>query len=178
MPISLIISLSLTFIYALLSFNREIFETLYLKLVKIDVVGALAITSWVYYCLEQLNITFAVISTIMIFITILLGQLSLCHTRTKKENKVDKEVINNLVNNENNSEEIKAVLSTASSFIGKRGPIKGHINGHYYLGSINMGTDESPSIQDILIYNEDGFKKGDTYEIVYFEGSKIVGKKV
>ena len=178
MPISLIISLSLTFIYALLSFNREIFETLYLKLAKIDVVGALAITSWVYYCLEQLNITFAVISTVMILITILLGQLSLYRTRTKKENKVDKEVINNLANNENNSEEVKAVLSTASSFIGKRGPIKGHINGHYYLGSINMGTEESPSIQDILIYNEDGLKKGDTYEIVYFEGSKIVGKKV
>lgn len=178
MPISLIISLSLTFIYALLSFNREIFETLYLKLTKIDVVGALAITSWVYYCLEQLNITFAVISTVMILITILLGQLSLYRTRTKKENKVDKEVINNLANNENNSEEVKAVLSTASSFIGKRGPIKGHINGHYYLGSINMGTEESPSIQDILIYNEDGLKKGDTYEIVYFEGSKIVGKKV
>lgn len=178
MPISLIISLSLTFIYALLSFNREIFETLYLKLTKIDVVGALAITSWVYYCLEQLNITFAVISTIMIFITILLGQLSLYRAKAKQTNKVDKETITNLANNEGNSEEVKAVLSTASSFIGKRGPIKGHINGHYYLGSINMGTEDSPSIQDILLYNEDGFKNGDTYEIVYFVGSKIVAKKV
>lgn len=178
MPISLIISLSLTFIYALLSFNREIFEALYLKLTKIDVVGALAITSWVYYCLEQLNVMFAVIAAVMIFITILLGQLSLYRTKAKQTNKVDKEAITNLANNEGNSEEVKAVLSSASSFIGKRGPIKGHINGHYYLGSINMGTEDSPSIQDILLYNEDGFKNGDTYEIVYFVGSKIVAKKV
>lgn len=178
MPISLIISLSLTFIYALLSFNREIFETLYLKLTKIDIVGALAITSWVYYCLEQLNAMFAVIATIMIFVTILLGQLSLYRTKSKQNNRMDKETITNLSNNENNSEEVKTVLTTASSFLGKRGPIKGHINGNYYLGLINMGTEESPSMQDILLYNEDGFNNGDTYEIVYFEGSKIVAKKV
>lgn len=178
MPISLIISLTLTFIYALISFNREIFETLYLKVTKIDVVGALAITSWVYYCLEQLNNTFAIIASIAVAITIVLGQLSMYRTKTKGNSKMDKETIQNLSNNENNSEEVKAVLSTASSFLGKRGPIKGHINGHYYLGLINMGTDESPSMQDILLYNEDGFKNGDTYEIVYFEGSKIVAKKV
>ena len=178
MPISLVISLSLTFIYALLSFNREIFETLYLKMSKIDVVGALVITSWVYYCLEQLNVMFAVITAVMIFITILLGQLSLYRTKAKQDSKVDKETISNLANNEGNSEEVKAILSTASSFLGKRGAIKGHSNGNYYLGIINMGTEDSPSMQEILLYNEDGFKNGDTYEIVYFEGSKIVAKKV
>lgn len=178
MPISLIVSLALTFIYALLSFYKEFFNAFYLKVTKIDIVGALSITAWVYFCAEQLNIAFAIILAALIFLTILIGQLALYRAKSKQNNKVDKETIDKLSDNENITEETKAALSTASSFLGKRGAIKGRVNGNYYLGSINMGTEESPSIQEILIYNEDGFKKGDTYEIVYFEGSKIVGKKV
>lgn len=182
MPISLIVSLSLTIIYALLSFNR--FDNLYLKFTKIDIIGALTICSWIYYCLEQVNPTISIISTPFMFGAIVLAQLS--HYRTKSntgtnvsgETKVDKETLDTISANNGNSEEIKAALSTAYSFIGKRGPIRMHVNGHYYLGTINMGTDDKPSIQDILVYNEDGFKPGDTYEIVYFVGSKIVAKKI
>ena len=173
MPISLGLALGLSVIYILLNYNRAVFEALYLNFVKIDVLGAIAIASWVFYLSSVVGTIFASIMSIITLCIILFGQYSMYITKRNREVQKNSGVINL-----DTTEDSIKHNDPMTMFNGKRGLIKGKISGNYYLGDINMGTDDSPSNQEILLYNEDGFNVGDTYEITHIDGSKIVAKKV
>lgn len=85
--------------------------------------------------------------------------------------------------NEEDSEEKEAKAQQqeplyTDPLTGRTGKIKNHLNGNFYLGTVNMGTEEEPVINDILLYNEDGFSNGDSYQITGIDGSKIVAKRI
>lgn len=173
MPSSLIMALSLTMLYLLLTLNKEIYDNVYRRYFHTDFVFTLTVSMWVYYCFGEINKTLGMAMAVVTYLAVFTGQFSIYYTNKQKAEEESKEVID--LNPATGMEQKEDPMTM---FNGKRGIIKEKINGNYYLGDINMGSDEVPSVQDILLYNEDGFEVGDTYEITHVEGYIIMAKKV
>lgn len=172
MPISLVFSLCATLLYIAISFNKEVYNALYIKYLKIDVLLSVMLCAWMYYIFDTY---FGVIYGASVGILIFLVSTFLQYA-VYRSNKIKNE--ENVNTNTNTTVSNNSTGSPMDMFNGKRGKIKNHVSGFYYLGDINTGTEENPIMQDILLYNKDGFKLGDTYEITHVEGSNIVAKRV
>ena len=176
MPNSLIFALGITLLYIVVTFNRKVYDELYLKTMKIDILSGIMVSAW-FFALFGIYVAqwIGVILSVMVFGLMTFFQYSLYITNKKKNNgNIDGNTSVDIVNSVGNA----APVTYVDNFTGRKGTIKSHVNGKYYLGSINMGTIEKPSIEEILIYNENGFNNGDEFEITHIQGSNIVARKV
>jgi len=157
MPNTLLFTLVFTLLYCLIVADSRIYNEVYIKTVKVDVLFTITATSWLSLCLNYFcNMNFFI--TLLIFFALLLGaEMLLYHYRVKS-----------LIKSAENR-----ITDVDSVFENKIGTIETRVNGNYYLGTIFLNNSE----QQIMVYSTETFEHGDKFRIVGFEGSKIMAEK-
>ena len=158
MPNELLLALIFTLSYCMLFIDSRIYNDVYIKIMKIDVVFTLVSSSWAALFFNSiLDMNFYLILAFVALL--LLGiQSLLYHYRVKKR----------MDTVENRFTDVDSV------FRNKVGTIETRVNGNYYLGTIVLDEKE----QQIMVYSDKMLVNADKFVIVAFEGSKIIVEKL
>ena len=173
MPTSIVVSLSLTLLYLVISINKDIYKNWYLSKVKLDFLLAFMLGSWVFaFCATYTGFVFSIILSFLVVFTILFCHFSLYYVSMHTKKEEQEGAINEMLYSDNS-----ATFTPIDPYKGKTGTVESRVKENYYLGKIDVGTDKNPETAEILVYCEGNLTIGGNFVITGYDNEKILAEK-